>query len=145
MRPVPLENTIRSGDLRVLGGSGCVRVFVNQAAQDGSSVDPCGIEVSQGEAGGVMIPVGDMLCDEHQDVQSVQQRGVRMQEIDGEDPSGLGVQELPPAGARAARRRIDASSVQTLPDGALHRAGAGDQVDVGERGGCCADQRSASV
>jgi len=28
MHPTPLENMIRPGDLRVLGGSGCVRVFV---------------------------------------------------------------------------------------------------------------------
>ena len=37
-------------------------VFVDQAAQDGSSVDPRGAGVGQGEAGGGRIPVGDMLC-----------------------------------------------------------------------------------
>ena len=58
---MPLENTIRSGDLGFLGGSGGVRVFVDQTAQDGSSVDPRGVEVGQGEVGGVRIPVGDML------------------------------------------------------------------------------------
>ena len=26
-------------------------------------MDPCGVEVGQGEAGGVTIPVGDMLSD----------------------------------------------------------------------------------
>jgi hypothetical protein len=214
-------------------------VFVDQAAQDGSSVDPRGAGVGQGEAGGGRIPAGDMLCgalvrpggvvvllvlredgaqvrlaedqrpagdlaaqgagraladrvhagcldgadqdsgagglehgagrggevraavadqerelaeplvkaegevagllhgplaggaggdaaevhppgavlDEHQDVQSLQRHGVCVQEIGGEDPSGLGVQELPPAGARAARCRAGASSVQDLPDG----------------------------
>jgi hypothetical protein len=61
-------------------------------------------------------PSGAVL-DEHQDVQSLQRHGVHVQEIDGEDPSGLGVQELPPAGARAARCRVEASSVQDLPDG----------------------------
>jgi hypothetical protein len=40
-----------------------------------------------------------------------------MQEVDGEDPGCLGMQELPPGRARAARRRIDASGVQDLPDG----------------------------
>ena len=60
---VPLGNTIRSGDLRVLGGSGGVRVFVDQAAQDGASVDPCGVEVGHGGAGRVTICVGDMLSD----------------------------------------------------------------------------------
>jgi hypothetical protein len=39
-------------------------------------------------------PSGAVL-DEHQDVQSLQRHGVHVQEIDGEDPSGLGVQELP--------------------------------------------------
>jgi hypothetical protein len=37
-----------------------------------------------------------------------------VQETDREDPGGLGVQELPPGGARAARRRIDARGVQDL-------------------------------
>jgi len=31
-----------------------------------------------------------------------------VQEVDREDPGGLGVQELPPGRARPARRRIDA-------------------------------------
>jgi hypothetical protein len=58
MARVPLDNTIQSGDLRVLAGSGGVRVFVDQAAQDGSSMDPCGVEVGHGAAGGVTICVG---------------------------------------------------------------------------------------
>ena len=40
-----------------------------------------------------------------------------VQEVDGEDPGGLGVQELPPGRARAARRWIDARGMQDLPDG----------------------------
>jgi hypothetical protein len=40
-----------------------------------------------------------------------------VQEIDREDPGGLGAQELPPRRARPARRRIDARSMQDLPDG----------------------------
>jgi hypothetical protein len=55
--------------------------------------------------------------DEHLHVQALAQHGVDVQETDREDPGGLGVQELPPGGARAARRRIDARGVQDLPDG----------------------------
>jgi hypothetical protein len=40
-----------------------------------------------------------------------------VQEVDCEDPGGLGVQELPPGRARAARRRADARSSQDLIDG----------------------------
>jgi hypothetical protein len=40
-----------------------------------------------------------------------------MQEVDREDPGGLGVQELLPRRARPARRWIDARGVQDLPDG----------------------------
>jgi predicted methyltransferase MtxX (methanogen marker protein 4) len=59
-------------------------------------------------AGGVggdatqMHPAGAML-DEYQDVQSLQQRGAHVEEVDGEDPGGLGVQKLPPGRTRAAR------------------------------------------
>ena len=41
------------------------------------------------------------MLDEHQDVQSFQQRRVNVQEVGREDPGGLGVQELPPGRARA--------------------------------------------
>jgi hypothetical protein len=58
---VPLENAIRSGDLRILDGSGGVRVFVDQAAQDGSSVDPSGIEVGHSGARDVTMCAGDVL------------------------------------------------------------------------------------
>ena len=54
--------------------------------------------------------------DEHQDIQSLAQHGVHVQEVDREDPGSLGVQELPPGRAGAARRWIDAPSVQDLPD-----------------------------
>jgi hypothetical protein len=43
-------------------------------------------------------PAGAVL-DEHQDIQSSQQHGVHVQEIDREDPGGLGVQELAPGRA----------------------------------------------
>src|ERR1039458_3420220 len=61
-------------------------------------------------------PAGAML-DEHQDVQSSQQHGVHVQEVDRADPGGLGVQELPPGRTRPARSRIDACGPQDLPDG----------------------------
>ena len=43
-------------------------------------------------------PAGAML-DEYQDVQSSEQHGVHVQEVDGDDLGGLGVQELPPGRA----------------------------------------------
>jgi hypothetical protein len=36
-------------------------------------------------------------------VQSLQQHGVHAEEVDGEDPGGLGVQELPPLRHEVAR------------------------------------------
>jgi hypothetical protein len=60
---VPLENAIRSGELRVVGGSGGVRVLVDQTAKDASSVDPSGVEVGQGGAGHAAIAVRDSLFD----------------------------------------------------------------------------------
>jgi hypothetical protein len=40
-------------------------------------------------------PAGAML-DEHQHVQALEQHGAGVLEVHGEDPGGLGVQELPP-------------------------------------------------
>ena len=57
------------------------------------------------------------MLDEHQDIQSPQEHGVHVQEIDRDDPGGLGVQELPPARTRAARRWIDPGRTQDLPHG----------------------------
>ena len=57
------------------------------------------------------------MFDEHQDMQSPEEHGVHVQEIDCDDSGGLGVQELPPARARAARRRIDPRGMQDLPHG----------------------------
>jgi hypothetical protein len=39
------------------------------------------------------------MLDEDQYVQSSQQRGIHVQEVDREGPAGLGVQELPPGRA----------------------------------------------
>jgi hypothetical protein len=41
--------------------SGGLHVLVDQAAQDRFSSDPLGAEVSCGDAGGVVFPVGDAL------------------------------------------------------------------------------------
>jgi len=43
-------------------------------------------------------PAGAVL-DEHQHVQPGQQHRVNMEKVDGQDPGGLGVQELPPGRA----------------------------------------------
>jgi hypothetical protein len=45
----------------------------------------------------------------------LQQHGVHVQEINREDPGGLGAQELPPGRAGPARRRIDARGTRDLP------------------------------
>jgi hypothetical protein len=57
------------------------------------------------------------VLDEHQDMRSPGEHGVHVQEIDCDDPGSLGVQELPPAQARAPRCRIDARGMQDLPHG----------------------------
>jgi hypothetical protein len=61
-------------------------------------------------------PAGAVL-DEHQDIQSLQQHGVHVEEVDGEDPGGPGAQERAPGRARAARRRADTRSSQDFIDG----------------------------
>ncbi len=42
---------------------GGARVFVDQAAQDGFSVDPSAVEVSNGEVATVAFAIGDALGD----------------------------------------------------------------------------------
>jgi hypothetical protein len=59
--PVPLENTIRPVACGLVVASGGVRVFVDQAVQDGFSADPLDIEVSHGGWGSVVSGIGDML------------------------------------------------------------------------------------
>ena len=68
-------------------------------------------------------PAGALL-NEHQDIQSLQQHGVHVQEVDREDPGGLGYQELPPRRARASRRRIDARGMEDLPHGGRRHSDA---------------------
>jgi hypothetical protein len=59
----PLENRNAVVDLRFVGTSGGVRVFVDQAAQDGFSEDPFAVEVGHGDAGSVEFVIGDALGD----------------------------------------------------------------------------------
>jgi hypothetical protein len=59
------------------------------------------------------------VLDEHQDVQSLQQHSVHVEEVDREDPGSLGVQELPPGRACATGSWIDARGTRDLPDGGL--------------------------
>jgi hypothetical protein len=62
LQPVPLENRIRSV---ICGSSGCqaARVLVDQAAQDGFSVDPFAVEVGDGEGATVVFAIGNALGD----------------------------------------------------------------------------------
>jgi hypothetical protein len=62
-----------------------------------------------------MHPAGAVL-DEYQPVQPGQRHRVNMQEIGGEDPGGLRVQELAPGRAVPARRGIDARGAEDLID-----------------------------
>ena len=50
-------------DLRFFGISGSMRIFVDQAAQDGFSEDPSAVEVGNGEAAIVVFAVGGALGD----------------------------------------------------------------------------------
>ena len=43
------------------------------------------------------------MFEEHQHVQALAKHGIHVQEIDGEDPGCLGVQELPPLRHEVAR------------------------------------------
>jgi hypothetical protein len=63
IQPVALENTIRADELPVSGGSGGVGVFVDQAAQDGSSADPPGAGIGQYGAARTSIAIWDLLFD----------------------------------------------------------------------------------
>ncbi len=69
-------------------------------------------------------PAGVML-DEHQHVQALEQHGVDVQEVHGEDPGSLGVQELPPrrglSGAAPGRCPAARRISQTV-DGATRHA-----------------------
>ena len=55
------------------------------------------------------------VLDEHQDVQSLQQHGVHVEEVDGEDPGRLGAQELPLSFASRTTRRAMLGTVGGRP------------------------------
>src|ERR1039458_7230312 len=61
--PVPLENRNSGVDLRFVGASGGVRVFADQAAQDGFSEDLFAVEAGHGDAGSAGFVIGDALGD----------------------------------------------------------------------------------
>ena len=75
----------------------------------------------RGDAGQVS-PAGAVL-DDHQRVDTAEQHGVHMDEVDREDAAGLGDQEMPPGRASPPRRGIDPGVMQDLPD-----RGGGDRV-----------------
>jgi hypothetical protein len=62
-RPCPARKHDWAGDLRFVQASGGVRVFVDQAVEDGFSADPHDIEVGHGGPGSVASGVGDALGD----------------------------------------------------------------------------------
>ena len=60
--------------------------------------------------------IGDLQHEQH--VQALEQDGLSMEEVAGQDPFGLGGQELLPGQAGAARCRVDTASFEAQP----HRA-----------------------
>ena len=59
-------------------------------------------------------PAGGNL-QHQQDVQALEQHGLSMEEVAGQDSLGLGGQELLPGQAGATRRRVDAGSFAEQP------------------------------
>jgi hypothetical protein len=104
---VRLENRIRPGDRQVFCLSGGVRVLVDQAVEVGLAVTPprCILRVPCSMNTKTYSRFSSMVS--------------TWKKAGGEDPGGLGVQEPPPGGTRAARRRIDARGAQDLPDRGL--------------------------
>jgi hypothetical protein len=111
-----------------------VRVFVDQAAQDGSSVDPCHVEVGHGDAGGVTICAGDMLIDA-----LVWSGRVVMRLIFREDGAQVRLAEdQRPVEDLAAQRAYEALADRVHPgclDSADQDSGAGGLEHGVERGG----------
>jgi hypothetical protein len=61
-------------------------------------------------------PAGAVL-DEHQHVQPGQRDSIHVKKVDGKNPGGLRVQELPPSQTAPSRRGVDARRAQDLVDG----------------------------
>jgi hypothetical protein len=68
-----------------------------------------------GHAGDVEASGG--VFEEGRGVEAGAQRGVDGEEIGGDDPVGLGGQELSPGRAGSARCWVDAGGVRDVPDG----------------------------
>jgi len=76
---------------------------------------PCPGRV-RGDARQIHLSSGEL--DEHEHVEATEQHGVDGEDVAGDDPAGLGPQELPPPFRRASRRRIDPGLLQNRPNGA---------------------------
>src|ERR1017187_8593778 len=71
-----------------------------------------------GRVGGdaAQVHPASVVLDEYQHAQPVQQHGIDVKKIDGQDPGGLGVQELPPRRAIPARCGTGTRRAQDLID-----------------------------
>ena len=56
------------------------------------------------------------VLDEEQRVQTAEKRGIDVEEVDGEDRLGLGLQERPPGLPGPGGGGVDASVLEDLPD-----------------------------
>ncbi|MGW6476351.1 hypothetical protein ACWGDS_00045 [Streptomyces sp. NPDC055059] len=116
------------------GGEECVEALgeVSRVVPDEESdfFGACVIPVHKGVSGALGGPCGgDMLgdasdvdaagvvLDEEEDEQAPQENGVDMEDIDGEDARGLGLEEPGPRPVAALRRWIDPGALQDLPYG----------------------------
>ena len=70
----------------------------------------------RGDARQIHLPGREF--DEHECVEPPEQHGVDGEEVAGDDPAGLGSQELPPRLRRPARRGLDPGLLQDRPHGA---------------------------
>ena len=96
---VPFENRNSGVDLRFVGASGGVRVFVDQAAQDGFSEDPSAVEVGHGDAVSVGFVGGDALGDA-----LVRPSCVVVHLVFGQDGTQMGLPRISTRSRRLRRR-----------------------------------------
>src|ERR1035438_2863447 len=124
------------GDLRVFRASGGIRVFVDQAAQDGFSVDLSCVDVGHGGAGSVTFIVGDALGGA-----LMRPGGVVMRLVFGQDRAQMPaaedqhpVKDLPAQGAdealagRVHARRLDSGTQDPGTGGLEHGVERGREV-----------------
>ena len=93
--------------------SGGARVFVDQAAQDGFSVDPFAVEVGNGDAATVVFAIGDALGDA-----LVRPGRVVVRLVFGQD----GAQMAPPRGSAGGRGALAQGADEPLADRVHARA-----------------------